>query len=150
VDKNTVLMSGAILFKDVAGVDKFFIVKEPNSEKWEFVKLLVRKGESSVRAVIRIMGEKGQMTVRVLEEAGRFKSTTAVNGKALTQNNIYYIMILKSSSKEAKAFGDIVWLDYVKAQKKLTSKKESAMLKQARDIIKEWRKKRKARRLQKS
>jgi hypothetical protein len=59
-------------------------------------------------------------------------------------------MLLKSSSKEAKVFGEIAWLDYVKAIKKLTSKKEVAMLKSARDIIKEWEKKRKARRLQKS
>jgi hypothetical protein len=146
--KNSVLMSSAILFKYVAGVHKFFIIKEPGSEKWEFVKLLVRKGESSVRAVIRIMGEKGAMTVRVLEEAGRYKSAATTNGKTLTQNNIYYIMLLKSSSKEAKVFGEIAWLDYAKAIKKLTSKKEASMLKSARDIIKEWERKRKMRRLQ--
>ena len=150
VDKNTVLVSGAILFKEVAGVQKYFVIKEPNDDKWQFVKLIVRKGESSVRAVIRIMGERGAMTVRVLEEAGRFRSVSTNNGKALTQNNIYYIMLLKSSSKEAKAFGDVLWLDYIKASKKLSSKKEAAMLKNTRDILKEWEKKRKRKKLQAS
>lgn len=143
--KNTLLVSGGILYKEVAGVHKFFLIKEPGSEKWEFVKLVVRKGESSVRAIIRIMGEKGAMTVRIIEEAGRFKSA-ATNGKALTQNNLFYVMLLKSNSKEAKAFGEVLWLDYAKALRKLSSKKEAAMLKNARVIIKEWEIKRKKRR----
>lgn len=145
MDKNSVLISAGILYKDVAGEHRYFVIKEPGSDKWEFVKLPVRKGESSVRAVIRIMGEKGMMTVRVIEEAGRYKSAATTNGRTLSQNNIYYIMLLKSSSKEAKAFGDVLWLDYAKATKRLSYKKEVAMLKQARDIIKEWEKKRKAR-----
>lgn len=143
VDKNNVLISAGILFREAPGGGKFLIVKEPESDKWEFIKLLVRKGESSVRAVIRIMGEKGAMSVRVIEEAGRYKSAVTTNGKPVTQLNMYYVMILKSDPKNADAFGEVVWLDYAKATKKLGSKKEAAMLKSARDIIKEWQKKRK-------
>jgi len=149
VDKNSVLVSAGILFKEVPGGQRFFVIEDPDSDKWEFVKLLVRKGESSVRAIIRTLGEKGGMTVRVLEEAGRYKTIASSNNKPVSHNNIYYLVLLKSNSKGAAAFGNFLWLDYPKAMRKLSSKKEAAMLKNARDIIKEWLKRRKARRLQK-
>ena len=83
------------------------------------------------------------MSVRVIEEAGRAKNVVTTNGKSVAQTTLYYVMVLRSDSKNADAFGDILWLDYSKASKKLSSKKEVAMLKNARVIMKEWEKKRK-------
>ena len=92
------------------------------------------------------MGEKGLMTTRVLEEVGRAGGVTNLNGRTLPQRHIYYLMILKSLSKDAAGFGEFLWLDYSKAARKISSKREKLMLKQARSVYKEWKKQRKAKR----
>ena len=145
-DKNLVLISGAVLFSSKDHKLEWFIVKETGGDGWEIPKIAVRKGESSVRAALRLMGEKGLMTTRVIEEAGRAGGVTNMNGKTLPQRHIYYLMILKSLSKDAAGFGEFLWLDYSKAVRKISSKRERLILKQARDVYKEWRKQRKAKR----
>lgn len=117
------------------------MTKQKDSQDWEIPKVVVRKGESSVRAVIRIMGEKGGMSTRVLEEVGRAGGTTTINGKILSQRQIYYLMLLRSGSSEAIGFEDFQWLDYTKAQKALSSKREKSMLKEAKEVLKDWNKK---------
>lgn len=141
MNKSLVLVSGAIVFKEQKGVDKWFLTKQGSDDEWEVPKVLVRKGESSVRAVLRMMGEKAGMTTRVLEEAGRAGGVTTTNNKTLPQRHIYYLMILKSGATEAIGFSDTLWLPYPNALKKLSSKREKGMLKQAKETLKLWRKK---------
>jgi hypothetical protein len=131
VNKNMVLVSGACIFKEARGNIKWFIVKQNGEDDWEIPKVLVRKGESSVRGALRMMGEKGNMTTRVLEEAGRYGGVTTVNGKKLPQRYIYYLMLSRASSGEAIGFSENVWLDFGKAVKKLYSKREKSVLKLA-------------------
>ena len=140
MDKNTILISAIVLFKEVQGKTSWFILNESEDAGWEFPKVIVRKGESSVRAAIRITGEKGGMTTKVLEEVGRVNSVKITDKKTIPQRLIYYIMVLKASSKEAFGFGESLWLEYSKAGSKLTSKKDKAMLKSASDYLKKWKK----------
>ena len=130
-NKNLVLVAGACIFKEKNGVIKWFLVKQNGEDNWEIPKVPVRRGESSVRAVLRMMGEKGNMTTRVLEEAGRFGGITTVNGKKLPQRHIYYLMLEKSHSGEAIGFTDSVWCEYPKTIKTLSSKREKSVLKEA-------------------
>jgi hypothetical protein len=142
IDKNIVLVSVACLFKRQKGRSKikWFLVKPNEDSKWELAKVLVRKGESSVRAAIRMTGEKGAMTTKVLEEVGRAGGVTTVNGKTLPQRYLYYLMILKASSNEAIGFHDYAWFDYAGAVRKLPSKRERQMLKEARKVYRNWKK----------
>jgi hypothetical protein len=87
-----------------------------------------------------MMGEKGGMTTKVLEEAGRAGGVTTINGKTLSQRYIYYLMLLRSDSNEAIGFEKYEWLDYAKATKALSSKREKAMLRQAKEVLKSWKK----------
>lgn len=145
-DKNQVLVAGATLFRNPKEDMEWFITKSVADNKWELPKVIVRKGESSVRAVLRIMGEKGGMTTRVLEEAGRAGGVTTVGGKTIPQRHIYYLMLLKSTAGEPIGFGESEWLDFAGAVKKLSSKREQTVLKQAREEYKKWKKAREARR----
>jgi hypothetical protein len=86
------------------------------------------------------MGEKGGMSVRVLEEAGRINGATSVNGRTLTQKYIYYLVIVKSVPKELIGFTDHVWLDYQTTLRKLSTKKEKDVLKKAYAVYKIWKK----------
>ena len=145
-DKNLILISGAVVYKDDNGKDKYFLVKEPDGKGWEIPKVVVRKGESSVRAALRMMGEKGAMTTKVLEEAGRAGGVTTTNGKTFPQRYLYYLMVLKSKPVEVVGFGENVWVDSTSAIRKVSSKREKQMLKSAKDTLKEVRKKRKEKR----
>ena len=142
MNKNTILVSGAVLFREQSGKIQWFVTEQPEGGNWEFPKVVVRKGESSVRAILRVMGEKGGMTTKVLEEAGRIHGVKTLNNKTQPQKQIFYLMILKSGSKESIGFSEYQWLEYSRASRKLVSKREKTMLKNAREIYKKWKKER--------
>lgn len=140
MDKNLVLISSAILFKEDKGKKYWFLVKNDKEGGWEFPRTVVRKVESSVRASIRMMGEQGGMTVRVIEEAGRSGGVTSVNNKIVPQRHIYYFMILLSESGEAIGFSNFQWVEDSKVLRTLVSKREQQMLKNSRAELKTWSK----------
>lgn len=129
-----------MLFRENRGKRQFLLVRQKGDVDWEIPKVTVRKGESSVRAVIRLASEQGGMAVRVLEEAGRSTGTTIVNGKSIPQKFYYYLMLQKGGSSELIGFDEFKWLDYGDAVKKTGSKKEKDMLKAGKDVLKEWEK----------
>ncbi len=140
---NQILTAGAVVCrKKTNGEYVWLLVKLSEEEGWEIPKVAVRRGESSVRASIRMMGEQGGMNARVIEEAGRFQSTAVVNGRTIPKRLLYYLMIEKSGG-EIVGFKEYQWLDYAKAQKKLGSKREKDVLKEAKALLKEWLKKKK-------
>lgn len=135
-----ILIGGAVVFRDQRGKRQFLVVKPKEDAGWEIPKVTVRRGESSVRAVIRMTGEQGGMTARVLEEAGRGTGTTVVNGKSVPQKFLYYLMLQKAGTTEIMGMGDYKWLEYGKASQKLSLKRDKDMLKGGRDVLKEWEK----------
>jgi 8-oxo-dGTP pyrophosphatase MutT (NUDIX family) len=144
IDKNTVIIAGAVVVRETKGKDEWLLVKQTDSGGWEFCKALVRKGESSVRTAIRVMGEKAGLTTKVLDEAGRIKSSSQVAGRSVVQLTIYYLMLLRSTPREIIGFSDYFWGDYSKAYKKLESKKEKQILSKARELFNDWKKNKKA------
>ncbi|HJX45606.1 MAG TPA: NUDIX domain-containing protein [Patescibacteria group bacterium] len=139
---NLVLISGAVVFRRLKnGKELWLCVKLSKDSDWEMPKVLVRKGESSVRAAIRYMAESGGMNAKVLEEVGRMGGSTVVGGKVIPRRYIYYLMMERSPG-ENLSIDEMVWHDLKKTQKMLALKKEKEMLKQASKVLKEWRKKR--------
>lgn len=137
-----ILAGAAVVYKKVKDKPVWFVVKQKEDSDWEIPKTNARRGESSVRAVIRMMGEQAAMNVRVLEEVGRSGGAAMVAGKTIPQRTIFYLMFCKEAN-EVLSFVDFDWLDYGKAVKKLKAKKDMAMLKSARDLLKELDKKKK-------
>jgi 8-oxo-dGTP pyrophosphatase MutT (NUDIX family) len=135
-----IVIGGAVIFRENRGKRQFLLVRQKENENWEIPKVTVRKGESSVRAVIRLASEQGGMAVRVLEEAGRVTGTTILNAKSIPQKFYYYLMLQKGGSSELIGFDEFKWLDYADAIKKLGLKREKDMLKGGKDVLKEWEK----------
>lgn len=133
-----VSIGGVILFKDGRG-KKMFLLSKNEEGKYELPKTTVRRGESSVRSVIRYTSEQGNMNARVLEEAGRATGTATVNGKVLNQRYYYYLMYFKAGG-EITGIGDVSWFDYPHTVKKLALKREIEALRNASKQIKEWEK----------
>ena len=138
MNKDLILISGAILFKEHRGKRLWFLVKEEDGA-WEIPKVVARKTESTARAALRMMGEQGGMGAQVLEEAGRAGGVTTINGKILPQRYIYYLL-MQISEGEVLGFEEYTWLEYAKAVRKLSSKRERLMIKQARKELRKWKK----------
>lgn len=135
-----IVIGGAVVFKDNRGKRQYLVVKNKEDGDWEIPKVTVRKGESSVRSVIRMTGEQGGISARVLEEVGRSSGTTVINGKAIPQKHYYYLMMQKGGSSELIGFSSFKWMQYSDAIKKLVLKKEKEILKDAVGVLKEWEK----------
>jgi len=135
-----ILIGGAVVFRENRGKRQFLMVKQHDQKDWEIAKVTVRKGESSVRSVIRLTGEQGGMTAKVLEEAGRAAGTAIINGKSIPQKFYYYLMLQKGGSSDLIGFDEVKWLEYGDAVKKVAQKREKDMLKGAREALKEWEK----------
>lgn len=135
-----ILIGGAIVFRDNRGKRQFLVVKQKEGDEWEIPKVTVRKGESSVRAVIRMTSEQAGMSARVLEEAGRATGTTIINAKSIPQKFYYYLMLQKAGGVDVIGFSEFQWVEYGVALKKLASKRDKEMFKSGRDVLKEWEK----------
>jgi len=135
-----ILIGGAIVFRDNRNKRQFLVVKQKDDSDWEIPKVTVRKGESSVRAVIRMTSEQAGMSTRVLEEAGRAVGNTILNGKSVPQKYYYYLMVQKAGGVDVIGFSDFKWLEWGEASKKIVMKREKEMLKGAKDVLKEWEK----------
>ena len=133
-------IGGAIVFRDNRGKRQYLIVKVKEDGDWEIPKVTVRKGESSVRSVIRLTGEQGGITARVLEEAGRTTGVAVINGKPVAQKHYYYLMLQKGGPSELIGFYNFKWVEYGDAIKKVTLKVEKDMFKSAREVLKQWEK----------
>ena len=129
-----------MVFRDFKGKRQWFLVKAKEGDDWELAKVTVRKGESSVRSVIRLTGEQAGMTTRVLEEAGRASASVIINGKSIPQKTYYYLMVQKSGGLDPIGFSDFEWLEYGQAVKKATLKKDKEMFQAAKEVLKEWEK----------
>ncbi|KKS96242.1 MAG: AP4A hydrolase [Microgenomates group bacterium GW2011_GWC1_43_13] len=129
-----------MVFRDNRGKRQFLLVKTKEEGDWEIPKVIVRKGESSVRSVIRLTGEQGGMSTRVLEEVGRATGTTILNNKSLPQKYYYYLMLQKGGSSELIGFAEFKWLEYAEAVKKVPLKREKDMFRLAREVLKQWEK----------
>lgn len=139
VKNNQVFVGGALVFKDT-GRRHLFLITKGKAGDWEIPKATARRGESSVRAAIRLTGEQMGMDARVLEEVGRATGAVTVNGRVINQKIYYYIMIYKSAG-EIMGFEDTKWFDFVQAKKSVSLKKEKEALDGARRFLKEWAKK---------
>lgn len=122
------------------GKRQFLLVKNKEDGDWEIPKVTVRKGESSVRSVIRLTGEQGGITARVLEEAGRTAGTVVINGKSIPQKSYYYLMLQRGGSSELIGFNEFKWVEYGDAVRKVVLKKEKDIFKSAREVLKLWEK----------
>lgn len=135
-----ILIGGAVIMRENRGKKQYLLVKNKDQKDWEIAKVTVRKGESSVRSVIRLTGEQGGMSARVLEEAGRSTGTVVMNGKSIPQKYYYYLMFQKGGPSELLGFDEVKWLEHPEALKKLAQKRDKEMLKSAKEVLKVWEK----------
>ncbi len=138
---NHISIGGAVVYKEGRGKRYYWIVADKEGN-WEIPKVTVRRGESSVRAVIRMTSEIVGMSARILEEVGRHTAVVLVNGMATPQRTYYYLLFLRAVG-EIMGFEKYQWMDFKKATKAVELKREKEALKSAEELIKRWEKEKK-------
>jgi hypothetical protein len=130
-----ILTSASMVYKETRKGTLWFLVKTKDSD-WEIPKTNARRGESSVRAGIRMMLDQAELKARVLEEVGRFSGAIKVGDNPVSQKTLYYLMVFETGG-EVIGFEEYDWFDYKKALRTLKSKREIQMLKKAKVLKKE-------------
>lgn len=144
---NLILVAGAAVFRKAKnGRVTWFLVKDSQSKRWELPKALVRKGESSVRTILRVMGEQGGMNCKIVEEAGRIEDKVEVNGKRMSRRIVYYL-VLEKSAGEVLGFEEYTWADFSSALEKIGWNKEKKIFINAKKELESWLEKRKTKNL---
>jgi len=133
--KEKILLTAAsCVFKKKKGDISWFLVKNEDSGDWEIPKTQVRTGESSVRASIRSMAEEGGMRAKVIEEVGRAGGAGKVGEKIVTQRTLFYLLSYREGA-DVLGFVDSDWVDHSSALRKVSSKRDNQMLKDAKVLI---------------
>ncbi len=139
------LVSAVAVYKKSGEDILWFLVKTKEGSEWEVPKTVARAGESSVRASVRALSEQGGMRIKVLEEIGRHGGAAKVGDKIVTQRTIYYLVAHKDG-EEVLGYVDTEWVLHNVAIRKVASKLDKEMLKEAKallSVIKEKKKKKK-------
>lgn len=136
------LIGGAVVFKEIRGNKVHFLLTKDEDGNWEIIKSMGRKGESSVRAAIRLTKEQGCMNVTVIEEASRATGVGTVNGKSMVFKYLFYVMVFVTGG-EMIGFDTVSWFDYATAIRKLKLKREQEALRSANKLIKVWKREQK-------
>ena len=128
------LTTAATVYRKKRGAMEWMVLKPEPKTPGELPKGPVRRGESSVGAILRILREDRGLTVEVMEESGRF-----VRGG---EKIIYYL--IESTNGETPRSKEIQkqekWGQYAQIAKTVSSDKEKKMLSQAKKVLKELQK----------
>lgn len=133
------LITAATVFRKKKGQIEWLIFKSDPKAPGYLPKGIVKRGESSVGAILRILREDIGMTVEVLEESGRITSSTNKEGARVNERTIYYLIEQSElADKEMLQRSGLTqkWGEYAQVARLLPDK-ERKMLTQARGILKE-------------
>jgi len=138
--ENRSFMGVAVVCREIRGNCQWFLAKQTEDGGWELPKAQARRGESSVRAAMRNMGERGGLRVKVLEEVGRTSGFKKVGNQKIPQKHLFYFMIAQEASEEPIGFIDMAWFEFRQAIKELESPRDQRMLKKAKEMVKDLKK----------
>lgn len=129
------LITAATIFRKKKGAVEWLVLKSEVKAPGTLPKGVVRRGESSVGAILRMLREEKGMAVEVLEESGRLASTSTKEGSKVSEKVIYYLIEELASSERGKPPLEEKWGQYAQVAKLLTDR-ERKMLSQAKDVLK--------------
>lgn len=136
------LVGAGITYRRDKSKKEWLLVRTDQDADWEIPKTRVSRKESSVSAVIRMMGEDAGMRAKVLEEVGRSNTGEKINGALVPQSTIYYL-VRHMGGEEVLGFSDMKWFLGPQASRVLATAREKNMLKKASEMLGEIEKARK-------
>lgn len=134
------LIAGSTVCRKRRSQTEWLLIQAAKNGGWEFPKDAVRRGESSVSAIIRYLNEILGLRARILEEAGRATVSSTGSGETREEKLVFYLACLTGGQVQEGHIRrkDIKWFPSVSATKNLSSARERRILKQASNAYREW------------
>ena len=127
---------GAVVFHEIAGTNRFLLIKNKRSAHWSFPKGHVEKGETDEQAAIREVKEETGIDISLIE-GFRAKSEYSIQRKI---EKIVYIYAASCESTlthiQQEEIEDYLWLDYNKAMKHLRFENDKNILYRVHEFLK--------------
>lgn len=134
------LITGLTAYRIINTKTEWLVTKTDKDSEWELPKSLVRRGESSVSALIRAMQDDMGLKGRIIEEAGRNSLVKKVDGEQVNEKHLYYVARTSVADETNGKFAEKKWTQFSRAQKLLGSVREQKILQLAQEVLKECRK----------
>ena len=138
-----VFSAGGVVYKKAnkKGTDKnrtlWLIIKPKGTDRWQFPKGEIDKGESSEKAALREVQEEGGVDVKLLEKVGISQYFFVLNYQKYFKNVVYYLMEFVSDRKSGhdNEVDEVRFLPFDEAFNNLTFKDDKSMLQKAAILI---------------
>lgn len=136
------LITGSAVCRRRKSQTQWLLVRATKNGGWEFPKDSVRRGESSVSAIIRYLNEAVGLRARIIEEAGRATVSSTSKGETQEEKLVFYLACLAGGQVQNGHIKrkDMKWFSSALAAKNLSLARERRILKQANNVFKEWQK----------
>lgn len=129
--------AGGVVFKKENNKTFFLLIKPAETDRWQFPKGLIDKGESAQEAAIREVAEEGGVKAEVVEKLGTSSYFFVWEGEKIFKTVTYFLMkyIKDTRDGHGREVDKTLFCLFTEAYEKLTYKGDKNILKQAFDII---------------
>jgi 8-oxo-dGTP diphosphatase len=129
--------AGGVVFKKKDSQIGFLLINPKDTDRWQFPKGLIDKGENSQEAAIREVAEEGGVEARIIEKLDDIKLFYFWEGKRIFKIVTYYLMeyLRDTGNGHDEEIEKVKFLSYEDALKKLTFKNDKDLLKKAKEKL---------------
>jgi len=132
-----VFSAGGVVFKKEDNKTYFLLIKPAKTDRWQFPKGLIDKGESTLETALREVEEEGGVKAEVVKKLGASSYFFVWEGEKIFKTVTYFLM------KYLKDTGDghdgevekVLFAPFAEAYEKLTYKDDKNFLKKAKEIL---------------
>jgi len=116
---------------------KWLLVKPAGTDRWQFPKGQIDKGEKTTEAALREVKEEGGVETKILEKIGSSSYFYVFNNTKCFKTVTYFLMEVIKKTKEGhdEEIDKVIYKEFDKAHKLLTFKDDKSILKKAKEML---------------
>ncbi len=116
---------------------KWLLVKPAGTDRWQFPKGKIDKGEKTAEAALREVKEEGGVETKILEKIGSSSYFYVFDNTKCFKTVTYFLMEVVKKTKEGhdQEIDEITFQEFERAYKLLTFKADKSILKKAKEML---------------
>lgn len=116
---------------------KWLLVKPAGTDRWQFPKGQIDKGEKTTEAALREVKEEGGVETKILEKIGSSSYFYVFEDTKYFKTVTYYLMKIIKKTKEGhdEEIDKVIYKEFDKAHELLTFKADKSILKKAKEML---------------
>jgi 8-oxo-dGTP diphosphatase len=131
--------AGGLVFKRSGDTVKWLVIRPRGTERWQFPKGGIDKGETGKEAALREVAEEGGVKARIVQKLGNETYFYYLEGKRIFQHVAFYLMeYVEDTTKgiDEKEIDEVRLLPYEEALQVLSFENDRELLKKGQTILK--------------